>query len=74
MRSHADALQLLGALVAGILLLIVSISWWSFLIIGALLAVYEVVLQWTKGRPDEEALPGPEVGDHGEVPTTVGDS
>ena len=74
MRSHADALQLLGALVAGILLLIVSISWWSFLIIGALLAVYEVVLQWTKDRPHEEALPGPEVGDHGEVPTTVGDS
>ena len=51
-RSHADGLQLVGAVVAAVLLLVVSISWWSFLIIGALLLVYEVALQWAKGiRP-----------------------
>ncbi len=57
MRAHADALQLVGAVAAGVLLLIVSISLWSFLIIGALLAVYEVVLQWTKAHTQEEAPP-----------------
>ena len=35
--SHAAGLQLGGAVVAGILLLIVSVSWLSFLIIGVLL-------------------------------------
>jgi hypothetical protein len=34
MASHAAGLQLAGAVVAGILLLIVSVSWISFLIIG----------------------------------------
>ncbi len=59
--AHADGLQLAGAVVAGILLLIVSISWWSFLIIGALLAIYEVALQSIKTRPHEEERPGPGV-------------
>ena len=40
--SHAAGLQLTGSLVAGILLLIVSPSWLSFLIIRVLLAAYEV--------------------------------
>ena len=56
--SHADGLQLVGAVVAAILLLIVSISWWSFLIIGALLLVYEVALQWAKGHPPGDGPPG----------------
>ncbi len=51
--AHADALQLGGAVLAAVLLLIVSVSWLSFLIIGALLLVYELVLQRLKsGRSD----------------------
>jgi hypothetical protein len=53
--SHAAGFQLGGAVVAGILLLIVSVSWLSFLIIGALLAAYEVFLQWIKPPPPDEA-------------------
>ena len=55
MGSHAAGLQLAGAVVAGILLLIVSVSWLSFLIIGVLLAVYEVGLQRIKPPPADEA-------------------
>ena len=73
MRAHADALQLVGAVVAGVLLLIVSISLWSFLIIGALLAVYEVALQWTKAHPQEEAPPEAGVDHQGQVAAPAGD-
>jgi hypothetical protein len=73
-RAHADGLQLAGAVVAGVLLLIISISWWSFLIIGALLAVYEVALQWAKVHPDDEAPAGPGAEHEAEVPAHVGDS
>ena len=48
MASHAASLQLAGAVVAGILLWIVSVSWLSFLIAGVLLADYEVCLQRIK--------------------------
>jgi hypothetical protein len=57
MRSHAAGLQLAGAVVAGMLLLIVSVSWLSFLIIGVLLAAYEVWLQRIKPVPPDEAPP-----------------
>ena len=67
-RAHADALQLVGAVVAGVLLLIVSISWWSFLIIGALLAVYEVALQWAKADLKEKASPESGADHQGQVP------
>ena len=73
-RAHADGLQLAGAVVAGVLLLIISISWWSFLIIGALLAVYEVALQWAKVHPDDEAPAGPGADHEAEAPAHVGDS
>jgi hypothetical protein len=48
--------------VALILLLIVSVSWLSFLIVGVLLAVYEVLLQTIKPPPPEDVPPssGPE--------------
>jgi hypothetical protein len=46
--AHANGLQLGGAVVAGILLLIVNVSWLSFLIIAVLLAAYEIVLQRMK--------------------------
>ena len=73
MSSHAGGLQLGGVVVAGILLLIVSVSWLSFLIIGVLLAAYEVYLQWIKPPPpDEASTPGPDnqVG----VPSRTGET
>jgi hypothetical protein len=57
MASHAAGLQLAGAVVAGILLWIVSVSWISFLIIAVLLAAYEIYLQRIKPPPPEEASP-----------------
>jgi hypothetical protein len=63
--SHAAGFQLAGAVVAGILLLIVSVSWLSFLIVGVLLAAYEVGLQRLKQPPPDEASPTP--GPNGQV-------
>jgi hypothetical protein len=57
MASHAAGLQLAGAVVAGILLLIVPVSWLSFVIIGVLLAAYEVYLQRIKPAPPDETSP-----------------
>ncbi len=48
---------------AGILLLIVSVSWLSFLIIGVLLAAYEVYLQRIKPASPDEAPPASGPGD-----------
>jgi len=62
MASHAAGLQLAGAVVAGILLLIVPVSWISFLIIAVLLAAYEVYLQRIKPPPPDEAPPPPPPG------------
>ena len=61
MGSHAAGLQLAGAVAAGILLLIVTVSWLSFLIIGVLLAACEAGLQQIKPPPagEEPAAPGP---------------
>lgn len=57
MASHAAGLQLAGAVVAGILLLIVPVSWLSFVIIGVILAVYEVYLQRIKPASPDETSP-----------------
>ena len=62
MASHAAGLQLAGAVVAGILLLIVPVSWLSFLIIAVLLAACEVYLQRIKPPPPDEAPPPPPPG------------
>jgi hypothetical protein len=35
----------------------VSVSWLSFLIIGVLLAAYEIYFQWIKPPPPDEAPP-----------------
>jgi hypothetical protein len=73
MASHAAGLQLGGAMVAGILLLIVSVSWLSFLIIGVLLAAHEVDLQWIK-PPADEASPAPGPGNQAGLPSRIGES
>jgi hypothetical protein len=57
--SHAAGFQLAGAVAAGILLLVVNVSWLSFLILGVLLAAYEAGLQQIKARPPGEAPPTP---------------
>jgi hypothetical protein len=72
MSAHAGPLQLGGAVVAGILLLIVSVSWLSFLILGGLLAVYEVFLQTIKPPPTDDASPTPGPESDAGVPSGAG--
>lgn len=67
MASHAAGLQLTGAIVAGILLLIVSVSWISFLIIAVLLAAYEIYLQRIKPPAPDEASPASGAGQPAEM-------
>jgi hypothetical protein len=74
MASHAAGLQLAGAVVAGILLLIVSVSWLSFLIIGVLLAAYEVYLQRIKPPPPDEASPASGPGTQAGLPSDSGET
>jgi hypothetical protein len=69
MASHAAGLQLAGAVVAGILLLIVSVSWISFLIIAVLLAAYEIYLQRIKPAPPDEASPASGPGNQTALPS-----
>jgi len=69
MRSHAAGLQLAGAVIAGILLLIVTVSWLSFLIIGVLLTAYEVGLQQIKPVPPDEAPPPSGPGNQAGLPS-----
>jgi hypothetical protein len=74
MASHAAGLQLAGAAVAGILLLFVPVSWISFLIIGVLLAAYEVYLQRIKPAPPDEAPPASGPGNQAGLPSPIGES
>ena len=74
MASHAAGLQLAGAVVAGILLLIVSVSWLSFLIIAVLLAAYEVYLQRIKPPPPDEASPSPDPGNQAGLPSHISET
>jgi hypothetical protein len=68
MASHAGGLQLGGAVVAGILFLIVPVSWLSFLIVAVLLAASEIFLQRIKPHPPEEAPPAPGPADQRGAP------
>jgi len=72
--SHAAGFQLGGAVVAGILLLIVSVSWLSFLIVGVLLAAYEVCLQRIKPPASDEAPPTSGPGGQVPFPPRVGET
>jgi hypothetical protein len=72
--SHAAGFQLGGAVVAGILLLIVSVSWLSFLIIGVLLAIYEIFLQWIKPPSPDEAPPASGPGGQAGIPPRTGET
>lgn len=72
--SPAAGFQLAGAVVAGILLLIVSVSWFSFLIIGVLLAAYEICLQRIKPPPPDEAPPTSGPGGQAPFPPRVGET
>jgi hypothetical protein len=74
MAAHAGGLQLGGAVVAGILLLIVPVSWLSFLIIGVLLAACEVYLQWIKPPRPDEAPPAPGPGNQAGLPSRSGET
>jgi hypothetical protein len=72
MASHAAGLQLAGAVVAGILLLFVPVSWLSFLIIAVLLAAYEFYLQRIKPAPPDEAPPASGPGNQEGHPSPIG--
>jgi hypothetical protein len=74
MASHAAGLQLAGAVVAGILLLIVPVSWLSFLIIVVLLAAYEVYLQWIKPPQPDEAPPASSPDGQAGLPPRIGET
>ena len=74
MASHAAGLQLAGAVVAGILLLIVPVSWLSFLIIVVLLAAYEVYLQWIKPAQPDEARPASSPDRQAGLPPRIGET
>ncbi len=71
---HAAGFQLAGAVAAGILLLIVSVSWLSFLIIGVLLAAYEVFLQRAKPSPPVEAPPASGPDGQAGIPSRISET
>jgi hypothetical protein len=58
---HGSLLQAAVAVIAFVLLLVVSVSWVSFLVIAVLLAAAELYLNWMKGRIDDGSAtePGP---------------
>jgi hypothetical protein len=72
--SHAGGFQLGGVVAAGILFLIVPVSWVSFLIIGVLLAAYEIFLQWIKPAPPDEALAASGGHDRMDFPPRTGET
>jgi hypothetical protein len=74
MASHAAGLQLGGAVVAGILLLIVPVSWLSFLIVGVLLAACELYLQQIKPARPEDPPPASGPGRQPGLPARAGET
>jgi hypothetical protein len=74
MASHAAGLQLAGAVVAGILVLVVPVSWLSFLIIGVLFAACEVYLQRIKPPSPDEAPSASVPGSQEGLPSRIGET
>jgi hypothetical protein len=60
-RGHFDALRIAGVVVAVLLLLAFPVNFWGFLVIAALLAVYEVGLHRLR-PPAEITLPSQPTG------------
>jgi hypothetical protein len=58
-RQHLDALRIGGLVVAVLILLTITVNVWSFLVIAALLALYEVGLHRLR-PPEEEPIRLPE--------------
>lgn len=59
-RAHRDPLMLGGAAVAVLLLLLVNLSFWSFFIIGVIVALYELAIFRLAGtEPEPETEPAP---------------
>jgi hypothetical protein len=52
----------------------VSVSWVSFLIIGVLLAAYEIYLQRIKPPPPDEAPPASGPGTQAGLPSHIADT
>ncbi len=52
---NAEVLQLGGAVVAAVLFFVIGVSWVSFLVLAALLIIYEVLLNVAKSRHGAEA-------------------
>jgi hypothetical protein len=50
------------------------VSWVSFLIIGVLLAAYEIFLQWIKPAPPDEALAASGGHDRVDFPPRTGET
>ena len=59
---------------AGILFLIVPVSWVSFLIVGVLLAVYEIFLQRIKLAPADAPPPTSGPDDQAALTSGVGET
>ena len=59
-REHVALLQLGGAIAGVLVLLLIDLSWVAFLIVLAVLALYELVL-WRLGREDGDGGGGPDV-------------
>ncbi len=67
-RAHREALQLGGAIVFIVLLLILDLSWLGFLLLGGLIALYEIWLARLRAGDIEEE--GPETSrPPGDLPT-----
>jgi len=75
LRPHAEGMQIVGAVVAVLILLIVSISWLSVLLILGILAAYELGLQRLKpGRADELSQDVAQIGKVTDAPDELEDT
>jgi hypothetical protein len=58
-RAHVTVMEIAGVLLATILLLSVSLAWWSLLLIMGLLALYELALYRLTQRQGAKEIAGP---------------